>query len=173
MFLQARVARTRVYTQSLTEVYVWRLTSATRLIPSSACGLARGKTFPCNGPKYHFRLNKCVLQVTTFKTELARKNIIVYESTFPSNHPSRFDNAFICSMHSFYYIDTDHVCRRINNERSKQHRMTKIGKAIHKDDIDMVDKWNDKYGAFMPDKVLSPSTAWFDPSLLRSAPSSE
>ena len=47
-------------------------------------------------------------------------------------------------MFSFYYIDTDHLCRRISNERSKQQRMIKIGKAIDKDDIDMALKWNDK-----------------------------
>ena len=76
-------------------------------------------------------------------------------------------------MYSFYYIDTYHVCRRIGNERSKQQRPIKIGKAIHKDDIDMVDKWNDKYMAFIRDKVVLNSTAWFDPSLLRSAPPSE
>jgi hypothetical protein len=51
--------------------------------------------------------------------------------------------------------------------------MIKIGKPIRKDDIDMSDKWNDKYGAFIRDKVVPPSTAWFDPSLLRSAPPSE
>ena len=51
--------------------------------------------------------------------------------------------------------------------------MIKIGKAIDKDDIDMAGKWNDKYGTFNRDKVVSPSTAWFDPSLLRSAPHSE
>jgi len=76
-------------------------------------------------------------------------------------------------MFSFYYIDTDHLCRRISNERSKQQRMIKIGKAIDKDDIDMALKWNDKYGTFIRDKVVPPSNAWFDPSLLRSAPHSE
>ena len=76
-------------------------------------------------------------------------------------------------MYSFYSINIDHVCRRINNERSKQQMMIKIGKPINKDYIDMSDKWNDKYGAFIRDKVVPPSTAWFDPSLLRSAPPSE
>ncbi len=76
-------------------------------------------------------------------------------------------------MYSFYSINTDHVCRRISNERSKQQRMIKIGKPINQDDIDMSDKWNDKYGAFIRDKVVPPSTAWFDSSLLRSAPPSE
>lgn len=76
-------------------------------------------------------------------------------------------------MYSFYSINTDHVCRRISNERSKQQRMIKIGKPISQDDIDMSDKWNDKYGAFIRDKVVPPSIAWFDPSLLRSAPPSE
>ena len=76
-------------------------------------------------------------------------------------------------MYSFYYIDTYYACRRINNERSKQQKLVKIGKPIHKDDIDMADKWNDKYMAFIRDKVVQPSTAWFDPSLLRSAPPSE
>ena len=76
-------------------------------------------------------------------------------------------------MFSFYDINTDHVCRRINNERSKQQRLIKIGKEIHKDDIDMADKWNDKYGVFIRDKVVPPSTDWFDPSLFRSAPHSE
>jgi hypothetical protein len=51
--------------------------------------------------------------------------------------------------------------------------MIKIGKPISQDDIDMSDKWNDKYGAFIRDKVVPPSIAWFDPSLLRSAPPSE
>jgi hypothetical protein len=51
--------------------------------------------------------------------------------------------------------------------------MIKMGKPIRKDDIDMSDKWNDKYGAFIRDKVVPPSTTWFDPSLLRSAPPSE
>jgi hypothetical protein len=53
--------------------------------------------------------------------------------------------------------------------------MIKIGKAIDKDDIDMAAKWqNEKYGTFIRDKVVPPSIAWrFDPSLLRSAPSSE
>ena len=41
----------------------------------------------------------------------------------------------------------------INNERSKQQSMIKIGKAIDKDDINMVAKWNDKYGTFIRDKV--------------------
>ena len=76
-------------------------------------------------------------------------------------------------MYSFYYIDADHVCMRISNERSRQKRMIKIGKAINKDDIDMSDKWNDRYRAFIRDKVVPPSTAWFDPSLLHSAPPSE
>ncbi len=76
-------------------------------------------------------------------------------------------------MYSFYYIDTDNVCRRINNERSKQPRMIKIGKAIDKDDIDMVGKWNDKYGTFIRDKIVPYSTAWLDPSLLRPVPHSE
>jgi hypothetical protein len=73
-------------------------------------------------------------------------------------------------MYSFYYIDAYHVCRRIRNERSKQQRLIKIGKPINKDNIDMVDKWNDKYMAFIRDKAVPPSTAWFDPSLLLSAP---
>jgi hypothetical protein len=76
-------------------------------------------------------------------------------------------------MFPFYNFDTNHVCRRFNNERSKQQRMIKIGKAIDKDDVDMVAKWNDKYGTFIHDKVVPPSTAWFDSSLLRSAPPSE
>ncbi len=76
-------------------------------------------------------------------------------------------------MYSFYYIDTDHVCRRMSNESSKQQRMIKIGKPIHNDDIDMANKWNDKYGAFIRDKVVPPPIAWFDPNLLRSAPPSE
>ncbi len=75
-------------------------------------------------------------------------------------------------MYFFHYIDTDPVCMRINNERLKQHMMIKIGKPIHKDDIDMDDRWNDKYGACIRDKVVPPSTDWFDPSLLRSAPPS-
>ena len=65
------------------------------------------------------------------------------------------------------------MCRRISNERSKQQKIIKIGKEIHKDDIDMVDKWNDKYGALIRDKVVPPSSPWLDPSLLRSAPPSE
>ncbi len=76
-------------------------------------------------------------------------------------------------MFPFYNFDTNHVCRRIGNERSKQQRMIKIGKAIDKDDVDMDAKWNDKYGTFIHDKVVPPSFAWFDPSLLRSAPPSE
>ena len=56
---------------------------------------------------------------------------------------------------------------------SKQQRMIKIGKAIDKDDIDMVAKWNDKYDTFIHDKVVPPSIDWFDPSLLRPASSSE
>ena len=76
-------------------------------------------------------------------------------------------------MYSFYYIDIDHVCRRISNERSKQQRIIKIRKPIHNDVIDMANKWNDKYGVFIRDKVVPPQTAWFDPSLLRSAPPSE
>ncbi len=76
-------------------------------------------------------------------------------------------------MFSLYYIDTDHAFRRINNESLKQERMIKIGKIIDKDDIDMAGKWNDKYGIFLRDKVLLPSTDWFDPRLLRSAPHSE
>jgi hypothetical protein len=51
--------------------------------------------------------------------------------------------------------------------------MVKIGKAIDKDDIDMAAKWNGKYGTFIRDKVVPPSTAWFDPSLLRSEPPSK
>ena len=62
-------------------------------------------------------------------------------------------------MYSFYSINTDHVYMRINNERSKQQRMIKIGKPTNKDDIDMFDKWNDKYMAFIRDKVVPPSTA--------------
>jgi hypothetical protein len=76
-------------------------------------------------------------------------------------------------MFPFTFIDTNHVCRRISNERSKQQRLIKIGKAIDKDDLDMAAKWNDKYGTFIRDKVVPPSTAWFEPSLLRSAPPSE
>ncbi len=76
-------------------------------------------------------------------------------------------------MFSFYYIHTDHVCRRISIERSKQQMMIKIGKAIHKDDIDMAGKWSDKYGIFIRDKVVPLLTAWFDPSILRSAPHSK
>ena len=76
-------------------------------------------------------------------------------------------------MYSFYSINIDHVCMRISNERSKQQRMIKIGKPICIDDIDMSDKWNDKYGAFTRDKVAPSSSAWFDPSLLRSAPPSK
>ncbi len=37
--------------------------------------------------------------------------------------------------------------------------MTRIGKAIDKDDVDMVAKWNDKYGTLIHDKVVPPSTA--------------
>jgi hypothetical protein len=51
--------------------------------------------------------------------------------------------------------------------------MINIGKAIDKDDVDMVAKWNDKYGTSIHDKVVPPSTAWFEPSLLRSAPPSQ
>jgi hypothetical protein len=51
--------------------------------------------------------------------------------------------------------------------------MIKIGKAIHKDDIDMAGKWSDKYGIFIRDKVVPLLTAWFDPSILRSAPHSK
>jgi hypothetical protein len=51
--------------------------------------------------------------------------------------------------------------------------MIKIGKARGKDNIVMVAKWNDKYGTFIRDKVVPPSTAWFDLSLLRSAPPSK
>jgi hypothetical protein len=76
-------------------------------------------------------------------------------------------------MYSLYYIDTDHLCRRIDNERLKKYRIIKVGKAIHKDDIDMIDKWNDKYGAFIRDKIVPPSSAWFDQSLLRAAPPSK
>ncbi len=76
-------------------------------------------------------------------------------------------------MFPFYYFDTNHVGGRIRNERSKQRRIIKIGKAIDKDDIDMVAKWDDKYGTFIRDKVVPPSTNWFDPSLLRSALPSE
>ncbi len=65
------------------------------------------------------------------------------------------------------------MCRRISNERSKQQRMIKIGIPIHNEDIDMANKWNDKYGAFIRDKVVLAPTVWFDPSLLRSAPPSE
>ncbi len=65
------------------------------------------------------------------------------------------------------------MCRRINNERSYQQRMIKIGKAIAKDNIDMAGKWNDMYGTFIRNKIVPPSTDWFDPSLLRSAPHSE
>jgi hypothetical protein len=54
---------------------------------------------------------------------------------------------------------------KIGNERSKQQRMIKIGKPINKDGIDMSDKWNDKYGAFIRNKVVPLSTVWFDPSL--------
>ena len=62
-------------------------------------------------------------------------------------------------MYSFYSINIDHVCRRISNERSQQQRIIKIGKPINKENIDMSDKWNDKYGAFIRDKVVLPSTA--------------
>ncbi len=63
--------------------------------------------------------------------------------------------------------------RKIINERSKQQSMIKIRQAIDKDDINMAGKWNDKYGKFIRDKVGPPSTAWFDPSLLRPVPHSE
>ncbi len=81
------------------------------------------------------------MDVTTFKTELSKKNITLSESvdkSFPRNHPSRFKHSFIIgSMYFFCYVDTDHVCRRINNDGLKQQRIIKIGKAIAKDDIDM------------------------------------
>ncbi len=52
--------------------------------------------------------------------------------------------------------------------------MIKIGKTIDKDEVAMVAKWNDdKYGKFIHGKVVPPSTAWFDPNLLRSAPPTE
>ena len=76
-------------------------------------------------------------------------------------------------MFPFYNFDKNHLCRRINNERSKQQRMIKIGNAIDKVDVDMVAKCNDKYGTFIHDKVVPHSAAWFDPSVLRSAPSLE
>jgi hypothetical protein len=35
----------------------------------------------------------------------------------------------------------------------------KIGKPMDTDEIHMVEKWNEKYGTFIPDKVVPPSAA--------------
>jgi hypothetical protein len=69
-------------------------------------------------------------------------------------------------MNSDYVIDTARFCRRISNERSKQQRMLKIGKEIPQDEIDMAEKWEEKYGQYVRDKTVPPSTAWFDPTLV-------
>ena len=65
-------------------------------------------------------------------------------------------------------IDTACLCKRISNERSKQQRMLKIGKEIPQDKIDMAKKWDEKYGQYLRDKTVTPSTTWFDPTLVSS-----
>ena len=74
-------------------------------------------------------------------------------------------------MHEYseYVIDKACLCKRISNERSKQQRMLKIGKEIPQDDIDMAEKWDEKYGQYLRDKTLPPSTAKFDPTMVVSA----
>ncbi len=67
---------------------------------------------------------------------------------------------------NIYYINTDHLCRRLSNERLKQQRMLKIEIQTYQDDIDLARKWSEKYDGFLRDKIEPPSTAWFDPSLL-------
>ena len=44
--------------------------------------------------------------------------------------------------------------------------MLKIGKEIPQDEIDMAEKWEEKYGQYVRDKTVPPSTAWFDPTLV-------
>ncbi len=45
--------------------------------------------------------------------------------------------------------------------------MVKIRKQTDQDNIDLVRKWSEIYGAFIREEIVPPLTTWFDPSLLR------
>jgi hypothetical protein len=69
-------------------------------------------------------------------------------------------------MHSEKVIDTARLCRRISNERSKNQRLLKFGKPIRQQDIDKAQKWGEKYGQYLRDNTVPPTTTWVDASLV-------